>query len=72
MSILDPLTCGLIKVTMFEVLTRKHALQQGSGKFEYRILDKQYNTLRSIFGKAVFNVPINIFCNIYHQIVDQI
>ena len=71
MSILDPFTCGFIKVTTFEVLTRKHTLQQGSGEFEYRTLDNQYNTQRSIFGKTVFNVPFNIFWNKYHQIVDQ-
>ena len=71
MSILDPFTCGFIKVTTFEVLTRKYTLQQGSGEFEYRTLDNQYNTPRSIFGKAVFNVPFNIFWNKYHQIVDQ-
>ena len=78
MSILDPFTCGFVKVITFafEVLTAKHALQQRSGKnvrqFKHRILYNQYNTLQSIFGDAIFNVPFNTFRNKYHQVVEQI
>ena len=76
MSILDPLTCGFVKVITFEVLTAKHKMQQGSGEnvrqFKHRILNHQYNRLRLIFGDAIFKVPFNTFHNKYHQIVEQI
>ena len=76
MPILDPLTCGFVKVITFEVLTAKHAMQQRSdenvGQFKHRIFNKHYNRLQSIFGDAIFNVPFNTFRNKYHQIVEQI
>ena len=76
MSILDPLTCGFVKVITFEVLTAKHTMQQRSGEnarqFKHRILNHQYNRLQLIFGDAIFNVPFNTFRNKYHQIVEQI
>ena len=76
MPILDPLTCGFVKVITFEVLTAKHAKQQRSdenvGQFKHRIFNKHYNRLQSIFGDAIFNVPFNTFRNKYHQIVEQI
>ena len=76
MSILDPLTCGFLKVITFKVFTAKHTMQQESGEnvhqFKNRILDHQYNTLHSIFGDAIFNVPFNTLRNKYHQIVEEI
>ena len=76
MPILDPLTCGFVKVITFEVLTAKHAMQQRSGEnvgqFKHRILNKHYNRLQSIFADAIFNVPFNTFRNKYHEIVEQI
>ena len=76
MSILDPLTCGFVKVITFEVLTAKHTMQQRSGEnvrqFKHRILNNQYNRLQSIFGIAIFKVLFNTFRNKYYRIVEQI
>ena len=55
--ILDPLTCGFVKVITFEVLPVKHTLQQRScenlRQFKHRILDNHYYTLHSVFGNAI-------------------
>ena len=78
MSLLDPLTCGYVKVITLEVLTAKRTMQQRSGEnvhqFKHRVLQStdSVNRLQSIFGDAIFNVPFNTFRNKYHQIVEQI
>ena len=75
MSLLDPLSCGFAKVSVFQVLTEEHGLEQQSDEamkqFRGRILRAQYKKLTDLFGNLYFNIDYTTFRNKYPRIITQ-
>ena len=76
MSIIDPLTCGFVKVAGYVIFTEQQHLQRNPGecapKFYSRQLMQKYNTFRELFKDARFELTYKQFLNNFPKIVPNI
>ena len=57
MSILDPVTCGFVKVGVFEIFTSEHKLKKENNEskkiFKGRLLSQQYDTFHKHYSNFI-------------------
>ena len=74
-SILDPLTCGFVKVVVYEILTSKNNLTKNDGEAEKnykgRIFLEKYKMYHELFGDE-FDVEHKLFVDKFPSVIECI
>ncbi|XP_057301437.1 uncharacterized protein LOC130635927 [Hydractinia symbiolongicarpus] len=74
-SILDPLTCGFIKIGVYQILTQRHGLKKCDGEtkkvFTGRVLKHQFNKLLEVHSD-LRSINYDTFRRCFPKIIDNI